>query len=372
MKRCQEHFGSYFPFDTLPLEIFERIHDNLDASDKVNLRKVSMSMLRDCSSLARSICFLPPKIFSDAPENIYQELLERYPNISKITFQSNHRCGGNRSNEKQIRALIAFLTNNKDEHPLSHIRKLDIQEIDWHDMLDPALAVHTPHIADIKELNRSFLNALSHDKLESVVWRTFDDCSCLTGQEIQPILEKSLNLKHFQLAGSIPFHKLHISFEKQSQLASVIFKSDLLVDDKTITSLSKSQKLKTLSFGCHHRDSSLEFTKQMPNLEFLTICNRFPLNENKLESLGINCPRLKELRIDKLELNNDGIARLIQGLFKLEVLIFKEPHQIEEDALIESIKENCPKMDIVASRSVPPDLKQWILCSTLNPTPKLI
>lgn len=378
MKRCCEN-----PFTTIPSDAFDYLHQYLSPGARKALSQVDKYRLEVCSKLANSICFFPSEKHSDAPENIYPCLIERYPNIQKLTLESRYLSGNEgASHEKQIQTLIAFLTTNLDKHPLSHIRNLDIQEIKWADNLKHA-----------NELNRSFLGALSHAKLESVTWRILGEATLLKGEEIQPILEKATELKHFQLNGHILSDQFNLSFEKQPHLVSAIFNPGLFIYHKTITSLSGCRDLKTLAVGCHFLDmpdmqkafnknswnlkrltllipsknSNITFTKQMPELEFLTILDGLPSDRLRLGKLGLNCPKLKELRILKLGLNEDRVDRQLQGLSNLELLIFKGSDQLAE-RVWDSIKANCPKIDSKTSTPISLGCTEWTFYSSLNNT----
>lgn len=173
MKRCNEN--PIIPFDpyVIPDDIYGVIYHDLSPEAKRAFSMVDKKRLEICSQLASAIWFMPPKDFSKTSDNIYRHLIARYPNIRKITFEAYFQVNGKKVFEKQIHALIDFLNKNKDKHPLSHIKQMDIREIGCD--------------------NQAFLGPLSHPRLESVIWRTLHGSSALHGKDIQPILDINLS-----------------------------------------------------------------------------------------------------------------------------------------------------------------------------------
>lgn len=387
MKRCSENPS--IPFDPyiIPDDIYHAIHQHLSPQSKRAFSQVDKHRLKICSHLATAICFLPPKDFSHYPKNIYPCLIERYPNIRKITFESRYRCGSNESYDKQIRAFIKFLNANPDKHPLEHIKEMDLQEIDWHHWLstrstDPT---HALHIDNIRELNRSLLSNLSHAKLESITWKAFKLATVIRLQEIQPILEKAAGLKHFELDAIIN-EEFNLSFERQPQLVTAIFTPRIPLGPLATHSLSSCQNLETLITGYSNSQdmqnafnknawglkqltltavqdtTELSFTKQMPHLEFLTLFGSFFLDHSKILELGQNCPNLKELRIQRLDLSEEDFIQAFQGFPNLELLIFEEPSKLTAKVW-ESLKTNCPKMNSYNLQWSSPWSNRWIFSS---------
>lgn len=369
MKRCNEN--PYIPFDPyiIPDDLYGAIYQHLSPESKSTFSLVDKKRLEICSQLATAICFLPPEEYSKAPENIYQCLIERYPNIQVLTFESRYRCGGNQSNESKIRSLIDFLNANQEKHPLGHVKVMNIQEIDWHQRLNFRSLEPNDilHMDQMRELNRSFLSALSHTKLESITWKAFQISTVLRGPEIQPVLEKASELKHFKF-DAVVHDEFNLSFEKQSELVSAQFLPRVDVGPATINSLSKCLNLKILTAGYSHsedlqnayknnawnlkrlmltamRDAhDLSFTTQMPALESLRIFGSFILDSARLQDLGTNCKSLKKLHIQHLFLNEEDLCHAFQGFSNLEMLIFNTSNEITEK-IRESFKVNCPKLD---------------------------
>jgi hypothetical protein len=397
LKRCNEN--PVIPFDPyiIPDDIYGVIYQYLSPESKSAFSLVDKQRFKICSHSATAICFLPPKGFSNYPKNIYSGLIERYPNIRKITFKSRFRIGSNESYEKQIRALIKFLNANPDKHPLEHIKEMDLQEIDWNQRLsirstDPNNALH---IDNIRELNRSLLSALSHAKLESITWKSNKMATVIREQEIQPILEKAVGLKHFAFDAIIN-EEFNLSFEKQSNLVSASFTPRITLGPLATHSLSTCQNLKALITG-YSQDmqnafiknawglkqltltavqdtTELSFTKQMPHLEFLTLFGSFFLDPSKILELGLNCPNLKELRIHHLDLSEEDFIKAFQGFPNLKLLIFEEPHKITTK-ICESLKTSCPKLDSYSLQWSSPWSNRWIFssssmsCRVLSPNP---
>lgn len=370
-------------YNIIPNDVFGIIHQHLSAESKSALSQVDKFQLKVCSHLATDICFLPPKELSNTPDNIYPGLIARFPNIRKITFESYYQEDDEKIFQKQVRALINFLSKNKDKHPLSHVKEMDIREVRCGKM---------PALKDLENINLSFLSALSHPGLESIIWRTFNGSTPLHSVNIQPILEKAVNLKHFQIHGLFQFLHINLSFKNQSELASVLFNSGLNASAKTIKSLSQCENLEKLATGYHYftadsiekifnsstwnlkhltltipsKNADLSFTKQMHLLESLTILSGHP--STSLINLGTNCPNLRELRIEKLTLEDEKIAKMLQGLSKLEVFIFKSPHAPTE-IVLESLNNNCPLLDAHQSQSTITAWKQWTYFSSKNTMP---
>jgi hypothetical protein len=357
---------------SVPYDVYGIIHHYLTSASKSTMRQLDKEHLSVYSKLAKNIIIKPPQDLSKTPDNIYQILIERFPNIRKLIFESCYFEVDKKVFQKQIHALIEFLNKNKDKHPLSHIKEMDIREIECDNPL--------------------FLRALSHSGLESVTWRTFYAATPLNGKSIQPILEKAIGLKHFQIHGIFESFHNNLSFANQSELTSVLFDSNVFGSAKTIKSLSQCKKLEKLATGYHYftahsiektfnsnpwnlkhliltvpsQNANVSFTKQMPLLECLTILSGHP--SNNLISLGTNCPNLRELRVEKLTLEDDKIVKMLQGLSKLEVLIFKSPHEPSR-MVLESLKNNCPEIDSHESKSTVTAWKQWTYYSSKNTMP---
>lgn len=359
-------------YSSIPCDVYGIIHQYLPSSAKGVMRQLDKEHLTMYSKLAKDIIIKPPQDLSKTPANIYEILIERFPYIQKLTFESYYLEGDKKIFQKQIHALIEFLNKNKDKHPLSHIKEMDIREIE-HD-------------------NPLFLRALGHSGLESVIWRTFHGSTALQGKDIQPILEKAKGLKHFQIHGSFESFHNNLSFANQPELTSVQFDSNVFGSAKTITSLSQCKKLEKLATGYHYftahtmekifnsnvwnlkhliltvpsQNANVSFTKQMPLLERLTILSGHP--STSLINLGANCPSLRELRIEKLTLEDEKIAKMLQGLSKLEVFIFKSPHEPSR-LVLESLKSNCPLLDSHESKSTVTAWKHWTYFSSKNTMP---
>lgn len=101
----------------------------------------------------------------------------------------------------------------------------------------------------------------------------------------------------------------------------------------------------------------------MPLLETLTFLSCQPFIY--LKNLGTNCPDLREIRIEKLTIRDENIAKMLHGLSKLEVFLFKTPYAPSETVL-ESIKNNCPLIDSHESESIVNVWKRWTYFSSKN------
>ena len=367
MKRGYE--TSYY---NIPYDVYGIIHRYLTSESKSALQQLDKIHLSVYSKLAHEIILKPPQGLSQTPDNIYKILIERFQNIRKITFESCYFEDDKKAFQKQIRMFIEFLMTPIEKHPLSHIRELDIREMESDNSL--------------------FLSALSHSGLESVVFRTFHQSTLLNGKAIQPILEKAANLKHFQIHGIFEAFHNNLSFVNQAELTSVLFDSNALCSAKTIQSFSQCKKLEKLATGYHYftahsiekifnsnlwnlkhliltvpsQNANVSFTKQMPLLESLTILSGHP--SNNLVNLGTNCPKLRELRVEKLTLEDDKIAKMLQGLSNLEVLIFKSPHTPSR-VVLEALKLNCPKIDSDDQKPTVTAWKQWTYFSSKSSRP---
>lgn len=389
MKRCNEN--PFIPFDPyiIPDDIYGAIYQHLSPKSKNAFSQVDKHLLKLCSHLATSICFLPPKSSSNPPENIYQVLLARYPHIQKLTIESDRPVYLTK-NIKQLCDFIDFLNANEENHPLSHVKELDIQELEW----DVELDLYRPlHKQWHKDLNKRLLSSLSHNKLESFVWKTLNshDVTPLSFLEIQPILEKAVELKDFKIDGILDAitENFYLSFEKQTKLVSACVGLSKL---QTVLSLKGCSELESLDINCNTicptvftpafknqawnlkrlklslQCSDFQFNEQMPHLEILNLYRSALGDQSPLEDLGINCPKLRELRLDHISLSEEGIARLLQGLSNLEVFIFEADLEITEE-IMGSITQNCPKINSFMSEMISPNRIEWTFYSEINGIP---
>lgn len=382
MKRYDEFITPFDLLSWLPVDLFNVIHQELPPQSKAALTLTDKHKHLLCSQVAKEICFLPPNHSSAPPKDIYPALLARYPNIRKLTLLS-HRNNCKTNNATQIHNLIKFLNFQKDRLPLSHIKELDIQE-----MKLPCALVHCSKqdLKDHSHLNQNLLRALSHPQLESVIWRTFRKSTRLTCEDIQPILDKAISLKHFQTMGIFNRPQHTLSFKIQTQLQSIILSPSIYVDHQTISSLKNSLNLKILNatYSCRNNDENawnqipwnlkqltlsipinlinIAFIEKMPLLEHLTILNGFPtINSLKL-------PNLRELRIERLNLSEDSIATLMLELKELEVFIFQGEYPAVEKVWT-AIQSNCPKIDSCLSDLTKQPWNCWIFYNSANGIP---
>ena len=324
MKRCQEYVP-LDPFSFIPDDIFYNIHQNLSPTSRRRLSLLDKHRLAVCARIVKEICFLPPDSRDNSLEDVYQNLIARYPKIQKLTILS-HRVNFKTNNREQILDFIVFLDSKKNEaHPLSHIKEMDIQE-----MKLPQALVHCSE-EDLNNhtfLNHMLLSALSHAKLKSVTWRTFRKTTRLTGLEIQPILNKANSLKHFQVEGIFKLQSHSLSFKNRTDLNTIKLCRGILVDHVTISTLQNSPNLSLLNIEYSYRDkteqaftkstwnlkhltlslpmnfTNLAFLEKMPHLEYLTLLNGYPTIHN------LKLFKLREMRIEKLNLSEEKIATM--------------------------------------------------------------
>lgn len=283
-------------YDKVPNDVYDLVRQYLSPQSKSALSQVDKRQHAISSQFARCICFLPSKEPSRA--SMYVDLLKRYSSIKMLSFESADYESG-LSNEKQIQALVKFLNEDKGMHPMSHITFMSIQEVKLIEPLNPNDRIQ---LAKHKELNHSLLSALSHTNLQHIEWQSIWESTELTDQDILPILEKAIHLKHFKVkANSIINDTFNLSLENHLQLISATFEG-CRVGMETLVSLNKSTSLKALSmphcFDPHEDNWSIEhlilekannikFIEKMPNLKSLTIHNlgSFPDSEELLNMI---------------------------------------------------------------------------------------
>lgn len=380
MKRCHETpFTSFNPY-IIPDDIYGAIYHHLSPKDKNAFSEVDKKRLEICSTLAKAICFLPPKTSSNPPEKIYETLLARYPNIQKLTIEAD-RPVYLTNNLKQICDFIDFLEANQKNHPLSHVKELNIQELAWNVKLD---YLNPLHIQLHRDLNKRFNSSLGHSKLESFVWKKVSEDVCYPTSflEMQPILDKALDLKHFKMESI--YHGImepfDLSFVKQTKLVSAAVG---LCKPATALTLEKCSLLESLELNCvafspllvtpvfrnqawnlkrlkvSYQFSDFEFAMQMPHLESLSATVSSSLSDHaELENLGRYCPKLRELYLGDLNLSEEGLTRLLKGLPNLEILQYEHTQLEISDETRASITQSCcPKIDTFSSEKTAPNEK---------------
>lgn len=330
MKRSYESLN-LSPY--LPNEIYEHLYRFCSAETRGALSLVDKARLEICSLSARALCLLPPIKWQKNTESIYLDLIKRFPHIQKLTVETC-RKGATTNNLTQLQALINFLKNSTT-HPFKNVTEMNLQELQY----------NRPQKALNKSLNLSYLQSFCHCNLKSLIWRPFKTVAALSDQELQPVLENTKKLKHFQLHGYLLDSDQTFTFHNQLELKSALFNSHPL-NSETLNSLGKCPNLKTLTLRGYHSHEYIapiflnhnwslerlflhsncvdfEITKNMPHLKSLVLIGSTLSNPEKL---GINCPNLKELQIKLTKLNYMQLSKLTE---------------IEE-----LIKKNCPNLDL--------------------------
>jgi hypothetical protein len=224
-------------------------------------------------------------------------------------------------------------------------------------------------------INRQLLSSIGHHALESVRIEAYYKGTILSGNEIQPLLNNSPNLKKFTYHGDLYefFEKrVVLSFENQLQLSKAKFVRWVYTPE-TITSLKNCKKLEQLiirSEGISYKDKIkailindhpwdlkrlelehiapdndqelYDLTRRVPGLEMLDM-KLNGISEDGMEIIGNNCPKLKALRFRDAGLTNPGLEKLTRQLPDLEVISIKGACKITEEG-IAAIAKNCKKL----------------------------
>lgn len=332
----------------LPPEIFKLVHRRTGSNC---LSQTDKKLYALCAYLTDSIHFCPPGR-GDADDMLVR-LIIRYPNIRTLSFGD---FGVNE--EKQVQALIAYLK----KHPLNHVRNLIFREIEG------------TGAAESKDINRQLLESLCHIDLKSIAIQVLYETSVLTGLEIQPILEKSINLRKFKLQCHSSDHPvIALSFAKQSKLISANF-IEFCEPMDTLKSVKSCPRLKALSLiNAHHSkeikellsdspserlnrlsipgikidsDTELETTtKAHPNLEHLNI-TLGSVTDDGFKMIGENCPKLRSMLFSYQDATDDGLDLFSSKLSALEVLWIGRGYNITGRG-VAAIAQNCPQLRIL-------------------------
>lgn len=373
-------------FNDLSTELIYPIYQFSDFEDKKNLSLVNKTIYQIGARITQSLHIMaplftvenePPK---DIPDNVLVNVIQRYPNVRKLTFGLSYCYGGQFElmHNKYLRILIAYLTENQAQHPLSQVKKMVIREIVgqiftyYHGIIGSRIFSEKKR----SELNLSIMESLGHPNLESLVIKAFHNGSTLTGKEVTPILQKSLQLKKFALHCFQADNQFDISFKGHAKLISAKFdhfsgpvssieslkscsglqtlilkNPDFKIEDgiKQILMSKHSWKLKKLEIEdiLIKSDGELDaITKNFPDLEHLCI-SLSNISEDSLEALGKNCPKLRNLYFNYDKVTNQGIDRLTQHLSELKALSFTQGYQITEEG-VASIARNCRQLQVLS------------------------
>lgn len=359
MKRCYET-----PFYNIPIDVFTIVKPHLIWT------QINKALHDLCSQKITSLRITPPDN-NDAPDDVLPLLLQRFSNIKKLELgPHSYYCGSNSisiNKEKYLRSLIAHLLKN----PLGHLQSLKIHEIDWNNL--PSSNEAKLHM---QELNGALLSAFGHSNLQSVKIVTHATHSFLGSKEIHLLLDRSLKLKKFKLIGALNIHNPEdLLFTNHTELVSVTL-HHLVGQPKTLESLSTCQNLHSLALRCFFYnagassvlsahswhlthleiqniapDDNLEaLTKQLPNLEHLTISGGFNPNYEHLKALSVNCLMLRTFSISYSNLNNRELDHFTQGLSNLETISFEGPKITSEG--VSAIAKNCPKLTCLHLKNI--------------------
>lgn len=296
--------------------------------------------------------------------DILANVIQRHPALEKLTVGPGKDWYGNGefrvSKAPYLESLISYLK----EHPL---KKIEFREI-----------VKDPFVDSDREatqkLNADFLEGIGHPLLKKVRVVAHHLGSVLTGAEIQPVLDRSPNLKTFVFSGFQSDQSVSLSFAGQPQLTRVKLLS-WIGNASTLESLKACDKLEKFAISCNFR-ATVEFrtgllrnlpknlkrldlsnlapqndeeldalTKTLPNLESLSI-DLGVITDDGMELLGNNCRNLRALHFNSKNLTDSGLARLTQNLPHLEILNFNEAYNVTE-AGITYIALNCLKLRVL-------------------------
>lgn len=340
------------PWMGLPLEIFKLIRHKAHVK---HLSQVDKNLYMLSCHVTETLCICPPSFTKSAySESILVDLIKRYPHIKKLSIGRKNR-GFESSEESYLRVLNVYLSI----FPLDHVKTLIFREIGG------------TGADESKEINRQLMQALSHIKLESISIRLLNETSILTGSEIQPILEKSLNLKKFKLRCYSNDHPLiALTFAKQAHLISANF-IEFCAPAETLESVKSCSKLKSLKLSnAHHSqhiktllsekasekltrlsipgitiESDIELnaiTKTHPNLEHLNI-TLGPISDEGAAIIGSNCPKLRSILLNYQTATDKGLALLSSKLASLEELWMNKGFNITGTG-VAAIAKNCSKL----------------------------
>ncbi len=363
--------------EILPIEILVSIHKYIDPNIKKIFSAASKTLQQIGIEFTQCLRIYPPycinnKHSPDIPDYILVKIIDKYPKAKKLIFGPMPNYSGMnefRTKEgKYLRVLINYLTVNYQQHPLYHIKKMEIREIERDIFSDVSTE-------SVRELNRLFMKALSHSNLESVSVTANTNGSIITGEEVKEILVESTKLKKFKLDCFQADRPIEISFTNQKHLISAKF-HHFNGPTSVITSLKTCIKLQTLvldhikfidanevkhvlmnehprnlkrleireiKINSDHELNSI--TSKLQNLEYFdtSLCE---VTEDGFEKLGKNCKNLRILKFDYPTITNNGIAKLTSHLPHLKILNFQRGYNITDDG-VKAIAVNCPDLRIL-------------------------
>ena len=335
----------------LPPEIFKLIHQR--ASSKA-LSETDKKLYARSSFIIDSIHLSPPLVPEENhPKDILVRLIRRYQHIRTLSI------GDLGANEKtQVHALISYLKKN----PPIHVRSLIFHEIEG------------TGVEESKEINQHLLEALSHKYLKSIAIRVLYETSILSGLEIQPALEKLINLRKFKLqclSSDHPF--IALSFAKQSKLISAHF-TEFCEPMDTLRSVKSCPRLKELTLvNAHHlkeiqkllseasserllrlnisgikieSDRDLDtITKAHPNLEHLNV-TLGAVTDLGFQKIGENCTKLRSLLFTYPNVTDQSLECLSKNTHSLEALWIIKGFHITGKG-IAAIAKNCLQLRVL-------------------------
>ena len=351
----------------LPNELFITISNYFDSTTKRRLSMIDRRTHEIVLDTVRSIRVSPPRLFSPHgyAEDILVKVIRRYPKLEKIIFGLTKNWTGSgefvAKQERYLRSLISYLESNAKKHPLNSVKKIQFSELTHNNFA-------TFNKKKAKELNSLFLRSIGHPGLEHITISPFHTASVLTGNEIQPVLENSPNLKTFVFDGFESNQTITLSFANQPLLSKVkllnwkgaVSTIESLKSCKNLEKLvidytaSPSDEIKAILLGDHPwnlkdlvlkevaalNDTELDaMTKKLPNLESLSI-ELNGISDDGMERLGRNCPNLKVVQFSNEALTNFGLDRLTQHLPHLKVISFDTAYNITGEG-IAAIGRNC-------------------------------
>lgn len=359
----------------LPLELFTLVHHKACST---RLSEVDKTLYTLSRRVTESICLYPGT--EPGQKDVLVELLKRYSNIRTLYIGKNRKRFGPKE-EKHLRVLIAYLK----AHPLAHVKNLVIHEVEGTGEFES------------REINRLLMDSLSHQKLETISIQLLYETSVLTGTEIQPMLEKPLNLKKFKLRCHPTNHPtIALTFAKQRHLITAEL-LEFCAPMSTLESIKACPRLRSLNLTNGHSpkaikqllsdkpskrlnrlilpgipidsDEGLEaITKAHPNLRTLQItlgnvteCGFKTIGTNcthlrslsfiypnatdeSLDLLSSNMPFLEEISIGRgFNVTGTGVAAVARNCTKLRVLKLFRIKGLDEDS-VKAITEHCKNL----------------------------
>jgi hypothetical protein len=300
--------------------------------------------------------------------NILINILKSYSNITELILGPKNGAHNNEEfgpdNEMELNLLIQYLLTTK----LNHIKKITIREI-------KESFFYKSNNFNAKTINAKLMELLGHNNLESITISSVCNGSILTGYEVQNILDTSINLKKFEINTFQSHQNINVSFEKQTQLVSAIFKyfngpyetieslkfccklEILIITNlnyiviKQITNLllkSKWWNLKILQIPSMVLNSDIEldiFTKNYNQLKHLSI--KFGnISDDGFAILGKNCQNLRILEFNCTFITDEGIKNMTNNIPHLESLTFDQGYNITNKG-VSYIAKNCPKLKVL-------------------------